>query len=67
MAAEYETNPIDARQAVLVARQHAEWNLRRRPTEAMKQEALLWLRIWLENPVVFESWVRLRRNASGGN
>ncbi len=64
LASQYEHNPTQARQAVLIARQHAEWNLRRNPDDAARQETLLWLRTWLENPVVFETWVRLRRAAT---
>jgi hypothetical protein len=61
MAAEYERDPKQVRSAVLVARQHAEWNLRRQPGDALREEAFLWIRTWLENPGVFESWARLRR------
>jgi hypothetical protein len=65
LTSEYERNPKEARQAVLTARQHAEWSLRRAPDDAARQETLLWLRTWLENPAVFPTWVKLRRNATG--
>ena len=67
LAEEYRRNPGQARRAVLTARQHAEWNLRRRPTDPIYNENLLWLRTWLENPGVFETWARLRRAADRGN
>ena len=61
MATEYETNPAAARQAVLTARNHAEWNLKRHPPDdPIKQEAFFWLRTWLENPAVFPVWCSLR-------
>jgi hypothetical protein len=63
MATEYETNPAAARQAVLTARNHAEWNLKRHPEDPVRQEVFFWLRTWLENPAVFPVWCRLRRGA----
>jgi hypothetical protein len=60
LATEYEANPSPARQAVLTARTHAEWNLKRHPDDAVRQEAFFWLRTWLENPTVFPVWCRLR-------
>lgn len=47
------------RQLVQTARDHARLASRRKP----KDEELLWLRTWLENPLVFETWVKLRRRA----
>ncbi|GIU72988.1 MAG: hypothetical protein KatS3mg004_0075 [Bryobacteraceae bacterium] len=47
------------RQMVITARDHARLASRRRP----KHEELLWLRTWLENPLIFTEWVRLRRRA----
>lgn len=61
LANEYEVNPVGARQAVLTARQHAEWNLRRNPADPHRAEAMLWIRTWLENPTIFETWSKLRR------
>jgi hypothetical protein len=67
LAREYEAGrPREARAAVLEARQHAGWALRRRAGDAWRQEAIQWMRVWLENPPVFESWARLRRQVLEG-
>jgi len=48
------------RELVLEARTHAIF-ARRRGT-AGKDEMIEWIRVWLENPPLFEAWVRLRRS-----
>ncbi len=57
------------RRLVMTAKDHARWVLRnpRSSTEkkAQKQEMLLWLMTWLENPAVFPAWLRLRKQAVG--
>lgn len=66
LAREYERadapRRAQIRQLVLTARDHARLAARRRP----KDEELLWMRTWLENPLVFETWVKLRRRACSG-
>lgn len=66
LAAEYEQGDAarraGVRALVLTARRHTELAARRKP----KDEELLWLRTWLENPLVFPAWVRLRRRACSG-
>lgn len=66
LAAEYEQGDAvrrtQVRGLVLTARRHAELAARRKP----KDEELLWLRTWLENPLVFPAWARLRRRACSG-
>ncbi|MCX7603763.1 MAG: hypothetical protein N2036_06785 [Bryobacteraceae bacterium] len=66
LAREYERSAAERRarirQIVLTAREHARLASRRKP----KDEELLWLRTWLENPLVFETWVKLRRRACSG-
>lgn len=66
LAAEYEQGDAErrarVRALVLTARRHTELAARRKP----KQEELLWLRTWLENPLVFPAWARLRRRACSG-
>lgn len=47
------------RAAVIEARRHAVFASRRKP----KDEELLWLRTWLENPPLFAEWLELRRRA----
>jgi hypothetical protein len=52
------------RALVITAKDHARFALSRATDEslrALKQETLLWLTTWLENPLVFANWVALRR------
>ncbi len=52
------------RQAVITAKQHARFALGRATDpdrRTLKEEALLWLLTWLENPAVFPEWLKLRR------
>jgi hypothetical protein len=64
LAREYETGRRDeARRAVLTAKEHARWAARRKPSPE-RAETIQWMLEWLENPPVFESWVRLRRRAA---
>lgn len=66
LAGEYERGDparrAQVRELVLTARRHTELAARRKP----KDEELLWLRTWLENPLVFPAWARLRRRACSG-
>ncbi len=63
LAAEYEEGDAarrrQVRAAVIEARQHAVFASRNKP----KEEDLLWLRVWLENPPLFAEWLELRRRA----
>ncbi len=56
------------RQAVIEAKQHARWAMRRAPASperrAEKAEMIEWMLVWLENPEVFPVWVRLRKKAA---
>ncbi len=76
LADEYEHGDAERRTAmrrlVITAKDHARWALRRRgkPAEksasveesaAEKEEMILWMITWLENPPLFRQWVRLRR------
>ncbi|MBM3747179.1 MAG: hypothetical protein FJW34_15435 [Acidobacteria bacterium] len=63
-------NPARAqacRRAVIEAKDHARLVLRSPKTEpakaAWKQEMLLWILVWLENPGVFGAWLGLRKQA----
>ena len=62
----YESgDAAEAREAVLAAKEHAGFALRRlegAPAE-QKREMILWMLTWLENPSVFPGWLRLRRPA----
>ncbi len=59
---EYEKSDAARRRAVrrlvIVAKDHARWaSLKHRE----KEEMMLWMLTWLENPPVFPQWVNLRR------
>ncbi len=47
------------RRLVIAAKDHARWAARNAPE---KQEMVLWMLTWLENPPVFPDWVKIRRN-----
>jgi hypothetical protein len=53
------------RRAVIAAKDHARFALRRpsltEEQRAAKREMVLWLLTWLENPGVFAPWVELRK------
>jgi len=57
---EYESGNAAHRQAVrelvITAKEHARW--------ARKEEHILWLRTWLENPPLFPAWARLRKGVA---
>jgi predicted component of type VI protein secretion system len=57
LAVEYEggnrVRRAQVRSLVITAKDHARWR--------GKKEEMLWLLTWLENPVVFPEWVKLRR------
>lgn len=58
------------RRLVILAKDHARLVVRNPKVspekKAEKQEMLLWLMTWLENPGVFAAWLRLRKQAMGG-
>jgi hypothetical protein len=56
------------RTLVITAKDHARFALVRATdpgVRALKQEALLWLITWLENPLIFANWLALRRGQIG--
>ena len=57
------------RRLVILAKDHARLVVRNSKVSpekrAEKQEMLLWLMTWLENPGVFDAWLRLRKQALG--
>jgi hypothetical protein len=57
LLAEYEAGDVAHRLAVrklvIMAKDHARWT--------RKEENILWLITWLENPPLFPAWARLRR------
>ncbi len=65
LVAEYANSNAGGRQAcrdaVITARDHARFALRSAARRAEKEEMILWMRTWLENPPVFPVWLELRR------
>ena len=51
------------RRVVIEAKEHARWAARIPDKRAEKQEMVLWMLTWLENPPLFPQWVKLRRAA----
>jgi hypothetical protein len=49
-----------SRQAVITAKDHARMAERRAP-QPHRQEAILWMTVWLENPPLFREWLVLRK------
>lgn len=69
LLAEYESGDAArrsrARNLVIEAKDHARLAARKPGLRPDKQEMILWMLTWLENPAVFPDWVRLRRAALG--
>lgn len=69
LLAEYEAGDAGrrsrARKVVIEAKDHARLAARKPELRADKEEMILWMLTWLENPAVFPGWVRLRRAALG--
>jgi hypothetical protein len=62
---EYEQSDSARRMAVrrlvITAKDHARLAARIPEKRAEKEEMILWLTTWLENPPVFAEWVKIRR------
>jgi hypothetical protein len=52
------------RRVVIASKEHARLAARNSAKRAEKEEMILWLLTWLENPPLFADWVRLRRSAA---
>ncbi len=56
------------RRAVIEAKDHARWAVRRgklSPEQRQqKEEMILWMLTWLENPGAFPVWIELRKRAA---
>jgi hypothetical protein len=52
----------DVRRLVIAAKDHARWASRRPEKRVGKEEMILWMLTWLENPPLFPDWVKLRRS-----
>lgn len=66
---EYEHSDAARRMAVrrlvITAKDHARLAARIPERRLEKEEMILWLTTWLENPPVFVDWVKIRRNNTG--
>lgn len=49
------------RRVVIASKDHARLAARNPAKRAEKEEMILWMLTWLENPPLFADWVRLRR------
>ena len=49
------------RRLVIIAKDHARWASKKAEKREDKEEMMLWMLTWLENPPLFAEWVRLRR------
>lgn len=47
-----------ARTLVIEAKQHARWAAKKYPE---KEEMILWMLTWLENPAIFPQWLAIRK------
>lgn len=66
LAEEYANGRKEARAAVIESKDRVRWAAARAadPEKRVeKAEMLLWIMTWLENPVAFPVWARLRRRA----
>jgi len=67
LLAEYEIatpeRRSEIRKLVIEAKDHARWAAKSPEHRAAKQEMILWMLTWLENPPLFPNWVALRKQA----
>ncbi|MGC8793020.1 MAG: hypothetical protein ACP5U2_06480 [Bryobacteraceae bacterium] len=65
MAAGDRGRAAACRRLVIRAKDHARWALRRGQSDpeqkVTREEMLLWMMTWLENPGVFADWLKLRK------
>ncbi len=56
------------RRLVITAKEHARWAARKGSEDIQrnKEEMVLWMLTWLENPGIFAEWVKLRKRAREG-
>ena len=66
LAQEYANGRADVRPVVIEAKDRLRWAEARAADperKAAKAEMLLWTITWLENPIAFPVWARLRRRS----
>lgn len=69
LLAEYESadpaRRMTVRRLVITAKEHARLAARNPGKRPDKEEMILWLSTWLENPPVFRDWVDIRKRLAG--
>ena len=69
LLAEYQSadppRRMAVRRLVITAKEHARLAARNPGKRPDKEEMILWLTTWLENPPVFAEWVHIRRALAG--
>jgi hypothetical protein len=69
LLAEYQSGDparrMAVRRLVIAAKEHARLAARNPSKRPDKEEMILWLNTWLENPPVFREWVNIRRGLAG--
>lgn len=57
---------IEVRRRVIEAKDHARWAAHSPEKRDQKEEMVLWMLTWLENPPLFPEWAQLRRRSRHG-
>jgi hypothetical protein len=57
---------IEVRRRVIEAKDHARWAAHAPEKRGQKEEMVLWMLTWLENPPLFPEWAQLRRRSWHG-
>ena len=69
LLAEYESagppRRMAVRRLVITAKEHARLAARNPGNRPNKEEMILWLTTWLENPPVFREWMSIRKGIAG--
>ena len=71
LLAEYQSSDpprrMAVRRVVITAKEHARLAARNPANRSEKEEMILWLTTWLENPPVFRDWVSIRWRLTGAS
>lgn len=66
LAAIYDSDKTSTRQLVLDSKRHHRMALLRRPADEWRNEVLLHINTWLENPGIYRIWAELERRKRVG-
>jgi hypothetical protein len=67
-SAVYESQPNlrqNCREQVIAAKDHARWASRYPERRALKTEMVEWMLVWLDDPTMFVTWMKIRRDRIG--